>query len=139
MQLTKNFKKSEFESKDGSPMPLDVLPNVVFMAQQLQKVRDYINKPIIINSAYRSPKHNAKVGGAKNSYHLYGKAVDIRVLGCSSLEIYTILENLIDSKIIPNGGIILYNSFVHYDVRKVPYRKNVSKFNININKQEKKK
>jgi len=36
-------------------------------------------KPIIINSGYRSPQLNRKIGGAANSNHLTGCAVDIRV------------------------------------------------------------
>ena len=35
--------------------------------------------PIIINSGYRSPQLNRKIGGAANSNHLTGCAVDIRV------------------------------------------------------------
>ena len=37
--------------------------------------------PIIINSGYRSPQLNRKIGGAPNSNHLTGCAVDIRVSG----------------------------------------------------------
>ena len=39
------------------------------------------DEPIIINSGYRSPEVNKAVGGAKNSNHLTGCAVDIRCLG----------------------------------------------------------
>ena len=46
-------------------------------------------KDIIIRSGYRSPKYNSQVGGAKNSQHLYGKAVDVyvkdRIISCSDL------------------------------------------------------
>lgn len=44
----------------------------------LQPIRDKWNAPIIVNSAYRCKALNAKVGGAKNSDHLYGCAADIR-------------------------------------------------------------
>lgn len=44
----------------------------------LQPIRDKWNAPIIVNSAYRCKAVNAKVGGAKNSDHLYGCAADIR-------------------------------------------------------------
>ena len=77
--LTKNFQLSEFNCKDGSTIPLELLDNVQELAEQLQILRDFIGKPIHINSAYRSPAHNRKVGGARSSQHLLGKAADIRV------------------------------------------------------------
>ena len=41
--------------------------------------------PIRINSGYRSPQLNKKIGGAAGSNHLTGCAVDIRVLGMEQL------------------------------------------------------
>jgi zinc D-Ala-D-Ala carboxypeptidase len=45
----------------------------------LQKLRDTLGRPLVVVSAYRSPQHNKKVGGAKNSYHMQGCAFDIRM------------------------------------------------------------
>ena len=39
--------------------------------------RVFAEVPFIITSAWRCEKHNKKVGGKKDSAHLYGKAVDI--------------------------------------------------------------
>ena len=61
--MTKNFSKSEFESKCGCKMPQEIYVNVVKVANQLQYLRGEIGKPIKVNSAYRSPEHNKKVGG----------------------------------------------------------------------------
>jgi hypothetical protein len=44
---------------------------------KLQKLRDALGKPLILTSAYRSPAHNKKVGGAKNSRHMQGDAFDV--------------------------------------------------------------
>ena len=44
-----------------------------------------VPNPIIINSGYRSPQLNKKVGGAPNSNHLTGCAADIRVTGMEQL------------------------------------------------------
>lgn len=44
---------------------------------KLQALRDRIGKPMIVNSAYRSPQHNRRVGGAKNSLHMEGVAFDV--------------------------------------------------------------
>ena len=30
-----------------------------------------------VTSTYRSPSHNRRVGGARNSYHMFGRAIDI--------------------------------------------------------------
>ena len=44
---------------------------------RLQALRNALGKPLIVNSAYRSPEHNKRVGGAKASRHLEGTAFDI--------------------------------------------------------------
>lgn len=43
----------------------------------LQPIRDKYGKPIYINSGYRCPTLNRKVGGVSNSQHTLGKAADI--------------------------------------------------------------
>ena len=59
--------------------------------------RDDKEKPIIINSGYRSPQLNKKIGGVAGSNHLTGCAVDIRVLGMEQLIRYaTILLDYAD-------------------------------------------
>lgn len=117
MKLTDNFSKSEFDSKDGAEMPVEVFHNVQKLANQLQALRDHLKKPIKINSGYRSPKHNNTIGGSKNSQHKLGKAADIKVKGISSRILYGIIENLINSSDMLQGGLGLYNGFVHYDIR----------------------
>jgi hypothetical protein len=46
---------------------------------KLQALRDQLGVPLIVTSGYRSPEHNKKVGGAKNSLHMRGMAFDIRM------------------------------------------------------------
>ena len=121
-QITTNFSKEEFNSKDGATMPDDVFCNVVKLANQLQILRNHLGKPIIINSGYRSPQHNKKVGGSPNSQHLLGKACDIRTGRYSPLEIYNTIEKLILDGGMMQGGLGLYDTFVHYDIRKTKAR-----------------
>lgn len=120
--ITKNFSKSEFNSKDGAQMPDNILVNVVKLACNLQRLRDTIGKPIIINSGYRSEAHNRSVGGSPNSQHLLGKAADIRVSGMTSVEIANEIERLIIKGEMLQGGIGIYDTFVHYDIRKIKAR-----------------
>jgi len=112
----------EFSCKDGTAVPQKYYGNVIELMQNLQVLRDYFGVPIRINSAYRTEKHNAKVGGGKQSQHLYGRAADIVVRGVSPLEVYKTIEKLILEKKMKQGGLGLYDSFVHYDVRGVKAR-----------------
>ena len=48
-------------------------------------------EPIIINSGYRSPELNKKVGGSPSSNHLTGCAVDIRVAGIEQAMRYAVI------------------------------------------------
>lgn len=117
MILTQNFYKSEFDSKDGADMPVSVLENVKELAQNLQTLRDYLKAPITVNSGYRSPDHNKAIGGVKNSQHLYGKAADIVVEGRTPKQVATAIKYLIRNRKMKQGGIGVYSSFTHYDIR----------------------
>ena len=117
MKLTKNFNKSEFDSRDGAEMPIQVLRNVKVLAKQLQKVRTMLAMPIHINSGYRSVEYNESIGGVLDSMHVQGKAADLTIEGLEPTIVYKILEVLINDGIILQGGLGLYNTFVHYDTR----------------------
>ena len=95
MRITENFSLSEFDCKDGSELPIALLPNVLDLADNLQVLRDYLGVPISINSAYRSLEHNRKIGGATNSQHLFAKAADIVVESKTPDEVANIIKYLI--------------------------------------------
>jgi len=120
--MTKNFKRQEFECKCGCQMPLEVYENIIKLSSQLQFLRDYTGRPISINSAYRCVPHNANVGGSKTSQHIYGKAADITIESLKPIEVYAIIEDLIDFGVMLQGGLGLYDTFVHYDIRKTRAR-----------------
>lgn len=50
--------------------------NIARVASNLEKVRALLGFPLTINSWYRCPELNRAIGGAKNSDHLMGNAVD---------------------------------------------------------------
>ena len=114
-KLTTNFSLEEFKCKDGSDIPNDVLPNIIELAKNLQVLRDYLGKSITINSGYRSPKYNAKIGGVKNSQHVKGKASDIVVKGMTPKEVALVIEGLIEKGKMKQGGLGIYPNFTHYD------------------------
>lgn len=117
MRLTKNFTQREFKSRDGSKMPEGVLCNIKDLADNLQVLRDFLGEPIRINSAYRSEAHNKAIGGSKTSQHLLGKAADIKVKDIDTKDLYLIIESLILDEQMTDGGLGLYDTFVHYDIR----------------------
>ena len=122
MKLSANFNRKEFECRCGCKMPPDVLVNTFRLAENVQAIRDYFNAPITINSAYRCKKHNASVGGKKSSFHIKGLASDLDVHGYSPEEVKEGIEILIKQGKILQGGVGLYNTFVHYDIRRTKAR-----------------
>ena len=117
MKLTKNFNKSEFDCKCGCEMPKDILTNIKIVAEQLQRIRDKLGKPIKINSAYRCEKHNEIIGGAKNSQHKQGLAADIAIKKMTPNQVFTFVNKLMVLDVIKIGGLGQYNSFTHVDFR----------------------
>lgn len=107
-KLSANFRVKEFTCADGTD-PIFIDSDLVNV---LQKIRTHFGK-VTITSAYRTPTHNKKVGGETYSQHLYGRAADIKVSGVSPKKVATYAETLLKNK----GGIGIYSTFVHIDVR----------------------
>lgn len=116
-KITPNFALSEFRCKDGTDVPEDLMDNVVLLCENLQVLRDHIKKPIRVISGYRSPKYNRRIGGARRSQHMTAKAADIKVKGMSPAEVKEVIVQLIKEGKMMKGGIGLYTTFTHYDVR----------------------
>lgn len=118
MQVTEHFKMSEFDCKDGTPVPEEYYDNVRKLCEALEVIRkDLGNQPITINSGYRTKKHNKSVGGATKSQHLTASAADITVANRSPETVFKAIRMLRLNKDIPKGGIGSYNTFTHYDIR----------------------
>ena len=117
MILTPHFNKKEFASRDGAGMPEPVWANIKILASQLEVLRAHLVKPINVTSGYRSEAHNNRIGGKKNSQHTLGKASDLQVKGLKPKTVYKAIEKLIEQGKMLQGGLGLYDTFVHYDIR----------------------
>lgn len=117
MQLTKNFSLHEFYTHDGTPVPEKYMDNVKELAKNLQVIRDEIKEPLRINSAYRHPAYNKKIGGAKNSQHLTASAADLTAKNYTPKQLAAVIERLIKEGKVKQGGIGVYPGFTHYDIR----------------------
>lgn len=74
----KYFTYSEFDSPDA-PGSGEQRMDAAFI-HKLDRIRAAVGFPLIVSSGYRTPAHNAKVGGVAGSAHVHGKAADIRAL-----------------------------------------------------------
>lgn len=108
-KLSTNFAVKEFACRDGSDAVL-VAPRLVMV---LQSIRSHFGVPVVIHSAYRTPQYNTKVDGVTDSQHCYGTAADITVRGQKPVDVAAYAR-----KIMPDwGGVGIYGSFCHIDVR----------------------
>jgi len=93
------------------------MENVELLCENLQVLRDHLGKPIRVISGYRSPKYNRKIGGARRSQHMLAKAADIKISGMTPAEVKAEIVALIKAGKMKSGGVGLYRTFTHYDVR----------------------
>jgi uncharacterized protein YcbK (DUF882 family) len=109
-KLSQYFSTKEFENSTDKEFFID--PELI---TKLDKVRAEFGESITITSGYRSPVHNAKVGGAPTSTHCNGKGADIRP-SVSSKEkldkLYLICETHFEA--VGDGR---KKGFIHVDTR----------------------
>lgn len=109
----RHFRREEFGCKcKGKCGGFPVEPDWE-LVKILDEIREELGQPIVINSAIRCSEHNSAVGGVQNSQHLLGKAADIHAPGISPERLAVMAEKYLTGR----GGIGVYDTFVHIDVR----------------------
>ena len=117
MKLSTNFNLDEFASADGTAPSGEVLKNLTELAKNLEVLRKHIGQPIRVTSGFRSKEYNRKVKGATNSFHVLGMAADIQVSKMTPEQVAKAIELLIAQGKMKEGGLGIYRTWVHYDVR----------------------
>lgn len=110
-----NFSWAE-ATKGGTRIPIDrsITGNIIKTAKTMQEIRKSLgNKSITVNSWYRDPVTNRRVGGASRSRHLKGDAVDFVVQGIAPKTVNAKLNDWWGSK----GGLASATVFTHIDLR----------------------
>ena len=83
-KLSEHFVLGEFTRSNSHPEVYNIpshetIANLKRVCGWLEVLRERSGGPVRINSGYRSPQLNKKIGGVPTSNHLTGCAVDIRV------------------------------------------------------------
>ena len=117
----KHFKFEEFRYRCCGGLPPLARENIEALVEAvLDPARERLGKAIRVNSGYRCPKHNLKVGGAVGSQHMKGEAADV-VPGESGKVTGDSLERLV--RIIKELGefdqMIVYPTFVHVSYKRI--------------------
>lgn len=121
--LSRHFSWREFDCHDGTIVPVNLEVNVRKLVDNLEVLRFELESskghsvPINILSGFRTPSWNKKVNGRPRSQHLKAKAADITVPGFTPTDVRKIIIRLINVGRMMPGAVLLYPTFVHYDVR----------------------
>lgn len=96
------------------PSGSEVIYGILRIAKAMEEIRKrYGDRPIIVTSWYRDPATNAAVGGASQSRHLVGDALDFIVPGRHPFDVYADLDNWWGNR----GGLASSSQFTHIDAR----------------------
>jgi len=98
-----HFKLSEFKCEGCKELKLNI--NLLLKLEELRKQTGLL----IVNSGYRSPAYNKKVGGHINSEHLRGNAADVKAANMSPDKVHAIADKIFN-------GVGKYNTFTHVDM-----------------------
>lgn len=124
LRVTSNFKLSEFAQQARHGLPAEdypkswILVRLVDLCECLEVIRAELGSPLRIVSGYRSPAYNAKIGGARKSQHMEGRAADIQAAGHKANHVHDAILGLISAGKLPKvGGLGRYPGFTHVDCR----------------------
>ena len=120
MRLSAYFHLDEFQCHDGTDVPDNLLGNVTRLAGTLTLIRLAAGVPLAIISGYRTPDYNKRIGGAAQSTHMTCEGADVRPgRGMSPAELHDMILAHYQNKKLPDlGGLGLYRSWVHVDIKK---------------------
>jgi len=110
-EISRNINSSQFDCKCDFPECDSTLYDTDLVSY-LDHLDDLFGM-ITITSGYRCKKHNNAVGGEPGSFHMKGQAADIKTELATTKELYHAIEGLLGK----SGGLGLYSTFCHLDVR----------------------
>lgn len=125
-RLSDHFTVEEFDCNDGTQCGSREYDGLESLCKQMLEPLRAKYGSVHVNSGYRTPSYNASVGGATDSFHIYSQhdgndqAADVTCANGSPSQWHSYLKQLRSEKRGGNGGLGLYSSFVHVDIRDYP-------------------
>lgn len=92
----------------------------IIISKIIQPLEQHFKKTLNISSFYRSPFLNKQIGGATNSQHLKGQAIDFTIGGISNHEIFNYIKAY-----LPYDQLILESSWIHISLKNTNNRKEI--------------
>lgn len=131
MQLSKHLSREEFERSDAAinyginnSMNSGQLAKAMALAINcFEPIREHLGKPIRVNSGYRSPAVNKRIGGALTSQHSLGEAIDLDLHDRDLFE--WIIDNVVFDQLIYEAGNDTEAAWFHISYREGHNRKQV--------------
>jgi hypothetical protein len=131
MQLSKHLSREEFERSDAATnygisnsMNSGQLAKAMALAENcFEPIREHLGKPIRVNSGYRSPAVNKRIGGALTSQHSLGEAIDLDLHDRDLFE--WIIDNVVFDQLIYEAGNDNEAAWFHISYREGHNRKQV--------------
>lgn len=110
---------AELACHDGTPYPATSTDRALALAREFEVIRNRCgDRPITVLSGYRTPAWNRKVGGARQSQHVEGRALDLRPpTGMTVAEFHALILACARGESSKIRGLGHYVTFVHIDIR----------------------
>jgi uncharacterized protein YcbK (DUF882 family) len=122
-RLSPHFVVEEFDCHNGARVQKRDYDGLEYLCRTyLEPLRKRFGS-VHVNSGYRTTNYNRSIGGAVDSYHVYtahdgnDQAADITCAKGSPREWHACLNSIRNSVRKGKGGLGLYSSFVHVDIR----------------------
>lgn len=121
MKLTPHFSLNEphVDCRDGTPYPEEWIETRLRpLFEQLEILRAELGgRSMVLDSVFRTEAYNRRIGGARKSQHVQGRAADIRVIRVSPAVVHDTALRLVREGRLIIGGLGSYPNFTHIDVR----------------------
>jgi uncharacterized protein YcbK (DUF882 family) len=125
-RLSKHFVVEEFDCRDGTKVSKRDYNGLEYLCRTFLEPLRAKYGPVKINSGFRTASYNRRIGGASRSYHVYtlhdgnDQAADIACRSGGPRDWHRTLNAIRQRERGGKGGLGLYGTFVHVDVRDYP-------------------